>query len=202
MAGSCSANVWVRRAPSRGILGPSSTGSLVLNPAERPDQSPPSDVPAIGSSGSASRMERDVSPQAPGTESCFEQLVQELIASPDQSLHKIVQFLNQDGRLRGQVIREANAFIYSMGRPVASLVHAVACLGFKRCMAIITANQPVGESHEATRVPAPRSSTRSEQGESLLRGPRSYRKQRSSSLYPPKNPRNAPHFTSSLFERT
>lgn len=170
-----------------------------MNPAETPDQSPPSNVSVIGS---PSRMERGVSPQAPRTESCFEQLVHELIASPDQSLHKIVQLLNQNVRLRVQVIREANAFIYSMGRPVASLVHAVACLGFKRCMAIITANQPAGESHEATRVPAPRSSTRSEQGESLLRGPRSYRKQRSSSLYPPKNPRNAPHFVSSLFERT
>jgi len=54
-------------------------------------------------------------------------MVEELLTGKNQSPRRVAQILEQDIGLRGEVIREANAFIYSLGRPVVSLNQAVAC---------------------------------------------------------------------------
>ncbi len=131
----------------------------------------------------------------------FEELVDELISNPDNSLKIIAEILQQDLALRSQVIKEANAFIYSLGKPVANLSQAIACLGYSRCRAIITTGRVLpaepqdSQSSRATATPK-------QGGESLLPGVRPFRKQRLSSLYPPKNRSKGPHFPSSLFQQS
>lgn len=135
----------------------------------------------------------------------FEELVDELISNPDNSLKIITEILQQDLALRSQVIKEANAFIYSLGKPVANLSQAIACLGYSRCRAIITAGllaeqiTPAKPPQHQTSI---ESSSPKEGGESLLRGSRPFRKERLSSLYPPKNRAKGPHFSSSLFPQS
>lgn len=128
-----------------------------------------------------------------------ESLPVNLISKPDNSLKKIAAFLQQDIGLRGEVIREANSVIYSLGRPVANLHQAIAFLGLNRCKEII------GERLKGTlelELEPQFLQARNQRDETLLRTRRLYRKRHLSSLFTSKNPLHGPHFVSSIFEQT
>lgn len=124
----------------------------------------------------------------------FEQLAEQLLFSSDNSLQRLCELINQDVALRGEVICQANAWIYSLGRPVKDLKQAVTCLGFDRCRSLIKARL---QGRNATAVSAqttPEKKQPTDSGRQSMAGVRPYRKQRLSSLYPPKKNQVRPHF--------
>jgi len=184
--------------PSGNIPSPC-PGSKPMSIQPKSDRPNSSEAQATGRT-CESLPETPAEATAQGT--CLDQMVEELLTGKNQSPRRVAQILEQDIGLRGEVIREANAFIYSLGRPVVSLNQAVACLGFNRCRAIIAAKYRAGELREPSKPTSGKPSSPASDSESLVRGLRSHREQRLSSLYPPKNQRTTTQFNSSLFERS
>lgn len=129
-------------------------------------------------------------------QSSFKSLAKELFACSNSSPKKLCEIIGRDVALKAEVISQANAFIFSFGRPVRSLSQAIACLGYARCrklVAIRLGAEDIEEEVPDERTEGPKSETAPIR---RLPGIRPYRKQRLSSLYPPKSRRQKPHFFS------
>jgi hypothetical protein len=134
-------------------------------------------------------------------QSRFEALAAELFACSNASPKKLCKIIERDVALRAEVIALANSFIFSFGRPVRSLAQAVACLGYARCRQLV-ANK-LGVEHSEGMEPEQSDRPKSDSNSSRrLPGVRPYRKERLSSLYPPKNRGPRPHFLSTEPGRT
>jgi hypothetical protein len=145
--------------------------------------------------------ERRQKPVAAAKQARFEALAGELFACSNSSPKKMCQMIEQDLALKAEVIALANAFIFSFGRPVRTLAQAVACLGYARCRKLVASKlgaehpEPMGADHSDR----PKSDS---EAPFRLPGVRPYRKERLSSLYPPKNRGPKPHFLSTEEGRT
>lgn len=140
-------------------------------------------------------------PAALTKQSRFEALAAELFACSNSSPKKLCQIIERDVALRAEVIALANSFIFSFGRPVRSLAQAIACLGYARCRKLVATKMgiEVPEETGAEHSERPKSDSQSPR---RLPGVRPYRKERLSSLYPPKNRGPKPHFLSTEQGRT
>lgn len=131
-------------------------------------------------------LDENQSPAALTKQSRFDALAAELFASSNSSPKKLCKMIERDVALRAEVIALANSFIFSFGRPVRSLSQAIACLGFNRCKKLAATRLGIENSEEmgaehSDRPKSEREATR------RIPGVRPYRKERLSSLYPPKN---------------
>lgn len=131
----------------------------------------------------------------------FEALAAELFACSNSSPKKLCEIIERDVALRADVIDLANCFIFSFGRPVRSLAQAIACLGYARCRNLVATRLGIESTEEmqAEQSERPKSETEAPR---RLPGVRPYRKERLSSLYPPKNRGQRPHFLSAEQGRT
>ena len=135
------------------------------------------------------------SPVALNQHSRFKALAAEMFACSNSSPKKLCQIIERNVALRAEVIALANSFVFSLGRPVRSLAQAVACLGYARCRKLIEDRLGVEnvEEMQGEQSEYPASGIESHR---RLPGVRPYRKERLSSLYPPKNRSPRPHFLS------
>ena len=120
-------------------------------------------------------------------------LAAELFACSNSSPKKLSKVI--DVALRADVIALANSYIFSFGRPVRSLVQAIACLGYDRCRNLVATRLGIESTEEmqAEQAERPKSETEAPR---RLPGVRPYRKERLSSLYPPRNRGQRPLFLS------
>lgn len=140
-------------------------------------------------------------PVALTKQSQFEALSADLFVCPNSSPKKLCQIIERDVALRSEVIALANAFIFSFGRPVRSLAQAISYLGYARCQKLVATKMGVDFPEEmgAEHSERPKSGSNSPR---RLPGVRPYRKEGLSSLYPPKNRGQKPHFLSTEQGRT
>jgi hypothetical protein len=135
------------------------------------------------------------SPVALTKPSRFKALAADMFACSNASPKKLCQIIERNVALRAEVIALANSLVFSFGRPVRSLAQAVACLGYARCRKLV--DDRLGsenvEEIQGEQLKDVGSGTESSQ---RLPGVRPYRKERLSSLYPPKNHGPRPHFLS------
>jgi hypothetical protein len=122
-------------------------------------------------------------------------LAAELFACSNSSPKKLSKVIERDVALRADVIALANSYIFSFGRPVRSLVQAIACLGYDRCRNLVATRLGIESTEEmqAEQAERPKSETEAPR---RLPGVRPYRKERLSSLYPPRNRGQRPLFLS------
>jgi len=128
-------------------------------------------------------------------------LAAELFACSNSSPKKLSKIIERDVALRADVIALANSYIFSFGCPVRSLAQAIACLGYDRCRNLVATRlgNESTEEMQAEQSERPKSETEAPR---RLPGVRPYRKERLSSLYPPKNRGQRPHFLSAEQGRT